>query len=163
METKASQINQETTRKRGQKISASEIDKLIGMRIRIARNMAGKKQDELAQYLGLTLQQTQKYENGKNKISVNILVKIAKYFQIPVSYFIPSQMSAGEQNAQNQTIKTLESIDTMPLHNVAENWKPIGVKKDFGENLQAILQEIQKQGLEKELFTMLKSILNSKK
>ena len=35
-------INREPARKRGQKISASEIDKLIGMRIRIARNMAGK-------------------------------------------------------------------------------------------------------------------------
>ncbi len=78
-------------RKRGQKIPAGEIDKLIGMRIRIARNMAGNKQEDLANYLGLTLQQIQKYENGKNKVSVSVLIKVTEYFKIPITYFIPSE------------------------------------------------------------------------
>ena len=155
--------NQEPARKRGQKIAASSIDRMIGMRIRIARNMAGKKQDELARYLGLTLQQTQKYENGKNKISVNILVKIAKYFQIPVSYFIPSQHAVNSSQI-NQTIKTLESIDTVAMHNVAENWQPIGNNTDKPDNnLQSLIQEITAKGLEGDLYQILQTLLNKKK
>lgn len=110
-------------RKRGQKIAPSEIDKLVGMRIRIARNMAGKKQEELSNYLGLTLQQTQKYENGKNKISVNILLKISEYFNIPISYFIPNKIGTPSENLHD-TMATLNQ-ETFQ-HKVAEEWKPIG-------------------------------------
>ncbi len=44
-----------TTKIREQKTFASEVDKQIGIRIRIARHMNGRKQEELANYLGLTL------------------------------------------------------------------------------------------------------------
>ena len=154
--------NREPARKRGQKIPASEIDKLIGMRIRIARNMAGKKQDELAQYLGLTLQQTQKYENGKNKISVNILVKVAKYFQIPISYFIPSGNQAAGSTS-GQTITMLEGIEQIAMHNVAEEWKSIGDSSKKIDSVESMLGEIHTQGLDGELVKVLQKILNSKK
>jgi transcriptional regulator with XRE-family HTH domain len=116
-------INEKThePRKRGQKIPASEIDRLIGIRIRVARNMSGKKQEDLANYLGLTLQQTQKYENGKNKISVNILTKISEYFNIPISYFIPSSVGSNQEN----TINTLQMVNMDTTLKVAEDWKPI--------------------------------------
>lgn len=108
-------------RKRGQKIPPSEIDKIIGMNIRIARNMSGKRQEDLSNYLGITLQQMQKYENGKNKISANILVKVAQYFNIPISYFIPN-------NLENNN--ALSSLNTYAIQQkVAENWQPIGSSK----------------------------------
>ncbi len=112
-------------RKRGQKIAAGEIDRLIGMRIRIARNMFHKRQEDLSNFLGLTLQQTQKYENGKNKMSVNLLTKVAEFFHIPIAYFIPTAIGTMEEN----TIEMLSMIN--PLKKVAEDWKPIG--KDSGK------------------------------
>lgn len=153
-------------RKRGQKIAASEIDKLIGMRIRIARNMAGKKQDELARYLGLTLQQTQKYENGKNKISVSILAKVAKYFHIPISYFIPT--NGNTDNASAQTIKMLESVDEISLHSVAESTIPIKQDKQNLENeklkeIENIVKKIYENGLEGKLQKILQDSVNSNK
>lgn len=153
-------ITPQIGRKRGQKISASEIDKLIGMRIRIARNMAGKKQDDLAHYLGLTLQQTQKYENGKNKISVNILIQISKYFQIPISYFIPLQNA----NSQEQTIHTFNQIDTM-AQQVAENWQPIGSNDNIvtKHDLPTIINEIFRHELEDEACKILHELINTKK
>lgn len=157
--------NKNTTqavRKRGQKIAPSEIDKMVGMRIRIARNMAGKKQEDLAQYLGLTLQQTQKYENGKNKISVNVLVKIAKYFRIPVSYFIPMRNSSS----QEQTINTFNNIDAIATRQVAESWQPIGhgedVKPASRYNLSVIIDRIYEHGLENEACKVLHELINSK-
>ena len=79
-----------TAKIREQKIFASEVDKQIGIRIRIARHMNGRKQEELANYLGLTLPQTQKYENGENKVSVNMIMKIAEYFCLPIGFFVVS-------------------------------------------------------------------------
>ncbi len=110
-------------RKRGQKIAAGEIDRLIGMRIRIARNMFHKRQEDLASFLGFTLQQTQKYENGKNKVSVHLLTKVAEFFRIPISYFIPTNLGSVEDN----TIDMMNMIT--PFKNVAEDWKPIGTNK----------------------------------
>lgn len=133
-------LNTSETRKRGQKISPSEIDKLVGMRIRIARNMSGMKQEDIANYLGLTLQQTQKYENGKNKISVNILLKIAQYFNIPISYFIPHTLGTHEENLHN----TIAVLGQQNLHHrVAEDWKPIGHGKNSDDKqTKKILLEI---------------------
>ncbi|MFT4967257.1 MAG: transcriptional regulator with XRE-family HTH domain [Candidatus Deianiraeaceae bacterium] len=109
-------------RKRGQKIAPSKIDQLIGMRIRIARNMSSKNQETLAQRLGVTLQQIQKYENGKNKISVNTLTQISEYFNIPIIYFIPNKIGTVEENTQ----ETLQLFNQNPNVHIAEEWKPIG-------------------------------------
>ncbi len=143
-------------RKRGQKIPASEIDRLIGIRIRVARNMSGKKQEDLANFLGLTLQQTQKYENGKNKISVNILTKIAEYFNIPISYFIPSSVGSNQEN----TINTLQMVnmDSTP-YKVAEDWKPISNKSNEVEEFN----EKEQQELIMQIIDILTKISDPKK
>ena len=46
-----------------------EINKRIGMRIKHRREEYGYTQTQLAVALGVTFQQIQKYENGKNRIS----------------------------------------------------------------------------------------------
>jgi transcriptional regulator with XRE-family HTH domain len=143
-------------RKRGQKIPASEIDRLIGIRIRVARNMSGKKQEDLANYLGLTLQQTQKYENGKNKISVNILTKIAEYFNIPISYFIPSSVGSNQEN----TINTLQMVNSdIASYKVAEDWKPIGNQNNEVEKFN----EKEQQELIMQIIDILTKISDTKK
>ena len=46
----------------------------LGRNVRIARSAAGKSQSEVAEFLDVTFQQVQKYENGKNRIPVDGLV-----------------------------------------------------------------------------------------
>ncbi len=77
-----------TKRTRGQKIKPSEFDKQIGLKIKIIRITQGKKQGDLASHLAISLQQVQKYENGKSKIAVSILLKVAEYFDISFEFFI---------------------------------------------------------------------------
>lgn len=45
------------------------IHKIVGMVLRECRQSRGKTQGELGVHLGITFQQVQKYENGKNRIS----------------------------------------------------------------------------------------------
>ena len=118
--------------------------------------MSGKKQEDLANYLGLTLQQTQKYENGKNKISVNILTKIAEYFNIPISYFIPSSVGSNQEN----TINTLQMVNSdIASYKVAEDWKPIGNQNNEVEKFN----EKEQQELIMQIIDILTKISDTKK
>ena len=54
------------------------IDIAIGARIRLRRRGLGMTQEVLAQHLGLTFQQVQKYEKGVNRVSGSTLVRVAQ-------------------------------------------------------------------------------------
>jgi transcriptional regulator with XRE-family HTH domain len=49
------------------------IDVHLGMRLRVLRRAAGMTQNELADQVGVTFQQIQKYETAKNRISAATL------------------------------------------------------------------------------------------
>ena len=57
--------------------SANLIDRRLGQRLRARRLEAGLSQERLAELLGLTFQQVQKYEKGVNRIAASRLFDIA--------------------------------------------------------------------------------------
>ena len=67
--------------------AAGDIDTLIGARIRRYRTEAGVSQTELGQASAITFQQVQKYENGKNRVSVTRLAQIAATLGVPLASF----------------------------------------------------------------------------
>ncbi|GAB4163110.1 MAG: helix-turn-helix transcriptional regulator [Rickettsiaceae bacterium] len=64
-----------------------EVDRYIGSKIYSLRLAQGFSRQQLAQTIGVTHQQLQKYEKGTNRISVGRLVLIAKALSKDVSYF----------------------------------------------------------------------------
>jgi transcriptional regulator with XRE-family HTH domain len=66
---------------------AHPVDLYVGARLRIRRKMMGLSQTQVADALGITFQQIQKYERGANRISASKLYDAAKLLQAPVSYF----------------------------------------------------------------------------
>jgi transcriptional regulator with XRE-family HTH domain len=71
------------TRKR--RPGAEDIE--IGRKIRALRLERGLSQTSLADGIGLTFQQVQKYEKGTNRVSAGRLQKIADLLKIPVTFF----------------------------------------------------------------------------
>lgn len=69
---------QTTQAKKG---TADHIDKYVGERIRQFRNAASMSQEMLAELLGVTFQQVQKYEKGINRISSSRLYSLTKIFK----------------------------------------------------------------------------------
>jgi len=67
--------------------SPSSVDKHVGARLRAARLEAGKSQTEVADALGITFQQVQKYEKGTNRISAGTLHELSRLFDVPVQFF----------------------------------------------------------------------------
>lgn len=54
--------------------------------------MVGMSQEKLAELLGLTFQQIQKYERGINRIAASRLFDIAHVLEVPVTYFYEGVM-----------------------------------------------------------------------
>ncbi|MDE3016276.1 MAG: helix-turn-helix transcriptional regulator [Pseudomonadota bacterium] len=63
------------------------IDAHVGSRLRMRRTMMGLSQSKLAEAIGITFQQVQKYEKGSNSMNANRLYEFSQLMQIPVSYF----------------------------------------------------------------------------
>jgi transcriptional regulator with XRE-family HTH domain len=64
---------------------AGPIDATVGRNVRIWRMAKGLSQAELADRLGVTFQQVQKYEVGANRIGTGRLVKVAAILGVPIS------------------------------------------------------------------------------
>jgi transcriptional regulator with XRE-family HTH domain len=71
------------------------MDQTIGRRVRARRLEMGISQDDVAQQLGITFQQVQKYEKGSNRIGSSRLVQIADILQVDTSYFLADLKSNG--------------------------------------------------------------------
>ena len=64
------------------------IDIAVGARIRMRRKTLKVSQGALADTLGITFQQVQKYERGANRVSASMLVKIARRLDCTVASLI---------------------------------------------------------------------------
>jgi transcriptional regulator with XRE-family HTH domain len=63
------------------------VDVHVGSRIRARRRLIGMKQETLANALGLSAPQLQKYETGINRVSASRLWQIAVSLGMPISSF----------------------------------------------------------------------------
>lgn len=64
------------------------VDTHVGAKVKTRRLMLGMSQEDLANAIGLTFQQVQKYERGTNRISVSRLVDISRALKVPYGYFL---------------------------------------------------------------------------
>ena len=65
------------------------LDFEVGRKVRALRLNKNMSQQRLAEALGLTFQQVQKYETGTNRISASRLQRIAKSLDVQTSVFFP--------------------------------------------------------------------------
>jgi transcriptional regulator with XRE-family HTH domain len=63
------------------------VDRHVGLRIRMRRKELGLSQERLADAVGLTFQQIQKYERAANRVSASKLWELAQALQVGISYF----------------------------------------------------------------------------
>ncbi len=80
------------------------IDVHVGRRVRLRRTLLGLSQTQVAEQLGITFQQFQKYENGANRISASRLYQVARILDVPPLYFFddmtPNIDDTGRQPAR---------------------------------------------------------------
>ena len=67
--------------------SPNPIDIHVGLQVRLRRKALKISQEKLAEALGLTFQQVQKYERGANRISASKLYEIARALRVSIAWF----------------------------------------------------------------------------
>jgi len=85
----------------------------IGKRIRERRIMMGLTLKALAERIGITYQQLQKYECGRDRVASSRLQEIAVALIVPVSFFFDSD--AGDQDAPDLSQTGRQMLQMMRL------------------------------------------------
>ncbi len=87
------------------------IDVYVGARVRQRRVLLGMNQTKLGDALGMSFQQVQKYENGKNRISASKLFKLSQVLDVSIEYFfddMPPVVAASSMITQ-ETLKLVRA------------------------------------------------------
>jgi transcriptional regulator with XRE-family HTH domain len=105
--------------------SLNPIDMHVGRRVRMRRLMLDLSQTDIADALGLTFQQVQKYEKGSNRISASRLQHLAQILQVSVPFFFegapavygicPSAGQMAEASAPSYVADFLATSDGLSL------------------------------------------------
>jgi len=97
------------------KESPHPIDLHVGAKIRVRRKQVAMSQSALADKLGMTFQQVQKYERGANRVSASVLYKTAQVLEAPVSYFfegLPDQPEGSKDKGAD--LKAVQALVAVP-------------------------------------------------
>ena len=76
--------------------SPNPVDVHVGLQVRLRRKELKISQEKLAETLGLTFQQVQKYERGANRISASKLYEIARTLRVPMAWFFEGLSDPAE-------------------------------------------------------------------
>ena len=94
------------------------VDAQVGQNIRIYRLKRGMSQDEVGRKLGVTFQQVQKYEKGRNRVGAGRLAQIADILGVSIpALFERTETASGEPSnvgrllAEPRALRLLQSFD----------------------------------------------------
>lgn len=93
--------------------AAHPIDVHVGRRVRLRRRELGVSQQRLAEGLGLTFQQVQKYERGANRISASKLYEIGRLLSVPIGWFFEGLDDPASPNTDEYTSAWSKVVEEM--------------------------------------------------
>lgn len=104
--------------------NVSDIDKEIGNKIITLRLSKGLTRNELADSIGVTHQQLQKYEKGINRITAGRLMEIANFMSVPISDFFEDlivKIEPDELKRQRLYLEMMRDFINIKDYNIQES------------------------------------------
>jgi transcriptional regulator with XRE-family HTH domain len=131
------------------------IDVHVGRRLRLRRTLLGMSQERLAQLLGLTFQQIQKYERGVNRIGSSRLYELGQILDVPISFFF-DDMGEGDRAPDLLGPGLAEDAAGFAFDNARE------LQLDKRETLELVraYNRIADPAVRKRLFELAKALAN---
>jgi transcriptional regulator with XRE-family HTH domain len=134
--------------------SANAVDRRLGQRVRTRRLEIGMSQERLAEILGVTFQQVQKYEKGVNRIAASRLLNISVALEMPIARLYeglsPARRGASvaEDNEDyvQDALATPEGMQLMSMFASIQNAK---VRRRVVELVRALCEEEAQSGAKK--------------
>lgn len=130
--------------------TATDADVSIGQRVKMQRSLLGWSQEKLADALGITFQQVQKYENGVNRIAASRLFEMAQVMGVAVSSFYADIISGRnilsdtQQEALASDNDPLTSRETLELLRAYHGITNPAVRKQFVALARSLAENLQK-------------------
>jgi transcriptional regulator with XRE-family HTH domain len=144
------EFSKEPSKKKGR---ANFVDENVGMQLRQRRSLLGMSQEKLAEQVGITFQQIQKYENGANRVSASRLYEFSKVLDIPISFFFE-----GSSKANDRKDFSFAENDQSPF----EGPEDVMNRKETLELIR-VYYSIENPKLRKDLFKLVKSMAENLK
>jgi transcriptional regulator with XRE-family HTH domain len=76
----------------------AQLELMIGARLRTRRRQLGLSQSDLAQRLGVSFQQVQKYERGANRVAASTLLTAAQALGTSISWLVGEEVSGRDDD-----------------------------------------------------------------
>ncbi|CAN7562013.1 helix-turn-helix domain-containing protein [Phenylobacterium sp. LjRoot225] len=121
------------------------VDRHVGLRIRMRRKELGISQEKLADALGLTFQQVQKYERAANRVSASKLYEIARALNASVGYFY-------------EGLATVEEIDPPAAPNLEAH---AFLLTPEGAELAAIFPKLGRSRVRRKVIELVRAIVGA--
>jgi len=99
----------------------AQTELFIGARLRTRRRQLGLSQSELAERLGVSFQQVQKYERGANRVAASTLLIAAQALNVGVSWLVGEEASGRDDDedvfralARPGALEMLQAFNAIP-------------------------------------------------
>lgn len=121
------------------KLEPHSADLHVGARLRFRRKMMNLSQTDLAEALGITFQQIQKYERGANRISASKIYEAACFLGVTVTFFFEG---LGDPQIIAPANEVMQKLTMLPDGvELANKWPKIPAKIRHG--LMAVIRSLQ--------------------
>jgi len=91
---------------------ADSRDAEVGRRVRSRRLESRLSQTELADKIGVTFQQVQKYEKGVNRIGAGRLQRISEALEVPITFFFDASPHAAANDSSTSPDSVFNLMQT---------------------------------------------------
>lgn len=126
------------------------VDRHLGARVRFARIEKRMSQGALGEQLGISFQQVQKYELGKDRISASQLLNIARILEKDISFFFDDITAEGE---------TSTGIE---LADIVDRRKRSRASATYDVKIIRILHSIEDERVKIKLYNLMEAIVATK-
>ena len=117
--------------------SANAVDRKIGQRVRTRRLEIGMSQERLAELLGVTFQQVQKYEKGVNRIAASRLHDISNALDM----LTVGRAAGVAESGQDYVEDVLATPEGSQLMSLFASIKNVKVRRRVIELVKALAEE----------------------
>lgn len=124
----------------GDERSANKVDKMLGQRVRGRRLEIGMSQEKLADILGITFQQVQKYEKGVNRIAASRLFDMSAALDLPIERFFDGVCHGNQRSERGEDVvfTALATPEGAQLMQMFASIKDVKVRRRVVELVRAM-------------------------
>jgi transcriptional regulator with XRE-family HTH domain len=112
------------------------VDVLVGRNIRILRKQRSMSQTDLANKIGVTFQQVQKYENGTNRVGSGRLFRIAAVMNVPVTTLFDGVEQANAAHPESSPTALLAGPYALRLLQAFSQLEDTTLRKSIAEMVE---------------------------